>query len=684
MSIHDAQERVANIIIGKRLQTADISHQTAPNPIALAVLASDALSSVAYATEEILIILNTAVIGSYVLLGFRGNAVSIPIAIAIASLIAVVAISYRQTIFSNPAGGGGYRVAKENLGEQLAQVTGAALLTDYILTVAVSISAGVANVISVVPALLPYRVVLTVGIILFMTYINLRGVKESARLFSIPTYFFLVTIGLTLIIGFYKMLTGTLDSVADVEAIQHNTLEPVTLLLILRAFSSGCTALTGIEAISNDTQLFRQPRAKNAAKTLVAMAVILIALFLSITVLANAIHAVPSHSETVISQVARTIYGTEGLGYVGYIMTMAGAFAVLFMAANTPFADFPQLAALHSGDGFLPRQLTNRGRRLVFAWGIYTLAGAAIFLVIVTGALVTNLIPLYAIGVFLGFTISQTGMTRRFWRSGRLKPGEFTWGLETKIAYDPHWLLKMAISGTGAAITFIVMLVFVVTKFTSGAWVIVLLIPLLVWVFFQIHRHYKETAARLKLYELPVFEHKPIVFDPTQHNQVAIYLCDTWSKLAVTVVGRILNRGLPIQIIHIDVDPKRTEAFLKRSREICELNGWDKSIIKVVAEPYRDLYQNVATLLKTMRVTYPDIYFHMYLGALRTRFPYNMLHMSTDRFLREALLESDDVSLNIKQIDLDALPLPDGFKVTFEHVTDHHQSDEEHEGHTNA
>lgn len=681
MSIHDTQERVADFIIGKRLQTADISHQTAPNPIALAVLASDALSSVAYATEEILIILNTAVIGSYVLLGFRGNAVSIPIAIAIALLITVVTISYRQTIFSNPAGGGGYRVAKENLGEQLAQVTGAALLTDYILTVAVSISAGVANVISVVPALLPYRVILTVAIILFMTFINLRGVKESARLFSIPTYFFLVTIGLTLIIGFYKMFMGTLNPVVGVEAIQHNALEPITLLLILRAFSSGCTALTGIEAISNDTQLFRQPRAKNAAKTLVVMAAILITLFLSITVLANAIHAVPSHSETVISQVARTIYGTEGLGYAAYVLTMVGAFAVLFMAANTPFADFPQLAALHSGDGFLPRQLTNRGRRLVFAWGIYTLAGAAIFLVIITGALVTNLIPLYAIGVFLGFTISQAGMTRRFWRAGRLKPGEFTWGLETKITYDSHWLLKMAISGTGAATTFIVMLVFVVTKFTSGAWVIVLLIPLLVWVFFQIHRHYKETAARLKLYELPVFDHKPIVFDPALHNQVAIYLCDTWSKLAVTVVGRILRRGLPIQIIHIDVDPKRTEAFLKRSHEICELNGWDESIIKIVAEPYRDLYQNVATLLKTMRTTYPDIYFHMYLGALRTRFPYNLLHMSTDRFLREALLESDDVSLNIKQINLDALPLPEGFKVTFEHVTDHHLSDDEHGEH---
>ncbi|MBL8155390.1 MAG: APC family permease, partial [Anaerolineae bacterium] len=383
MSYHDTQERVADIVLGKRLHTADISHQTAPNPIALAVLASDALSSVAYATEEILIILNTAAISGFALVGFAGNAVSIPIAIAIAVLIAIVTISYRQTIYSNPAGGGGYRVAKENLGEELAQVTGAALLTDYILTVAVSISAGVANLISVAPLLAPYRVWMTVGIIVVMTYINLRGVKESARLFSIPTYFFLVTMGITLILGFLKLFTGTLGTVVGVEAIQHNALEPITLLLLLRAFSSGCTALTGIEAISNDTQLFRQPRAKNAANTLVAMSVILITLFLSITVLSNAVQAVPSHDETIISQLARTIYGEEGLGYLGYILTIAGAFAVLFMAANTPFADFPQLAALHSSDGFLPRQLTYRGRRLVFSWGIYTLSAGAILLVIV-------------------------------------------------------------------------------------------------------------------------------------------------------------------------------------------------------------------------------------------------------------------------------------------------------------
>lgn len=678
MSIHEAQERVADLVLGKRLQTAEISHQSASNPIALAVLASDALSSVAYATEEILIILNMAAIGGFVFLGFQGNAVSIPIAIAIATLIAIVTISYRQTIFSNPAGGGGYRVAKENLGEELAQVTGAALLTDYILTVAVSISAGVANIISVVPGLLPYRVWITVGVILFMTVINLRGVKESARLFSIPTYFFLLTMGLTLIVGFLKLASGTLGTVADVEAIQHNALEPITLLIMLRAFSSGCTALTGIEAISNDTQLFKQPRARNAARTLVAMSAILITLFMSITVLSNAIQAVPSHNETVISQLARTIYGQEGLGNLAYVLTMAGAFAVLFMAANTPFADFPQLAALHSSDGFLPRQLTYRGRRLVFTWGIYTLSGAAIFLVIATSARVTNLIPLYAIGVFLGFTISQAGMTRRFWRAGHVKPGEFAWGLETKIFFDPNWKLKLLVSGTGATITFIVMLVFIVTKFTDGAWAIVMLIPALVWVFFRIHRHYKETAARLKLVETPTFDVQPIVFNPAEHKDVALYFCDTWSKLAVSVVNRILKRGLPVQIVHIDVDPKRTEAFLKRSQEIVKLNGWDPGIIKVIDEPYRDLYQNVATLLDRMRSDYPNVYFHVFMGALRTRFPYNLLHMSTDRFLRDALLESEDASLTIKQINLDALPLPEGFKVTFEHVADHHETQEDH------
>ena len=677
MTIRDVRERFAETVIGKRLSSSEIAHQTAPNFIALAVLASDAMSSVAYATEEILIILNTAAISGFALVGFQGNAISIPIAAAIALLIGIVTVSYRQTIFSNPAGGGGYRVAKENLGEEMAQVTGAALLTDYILTVAVSISAGVANVISIDPALTPFRVEITVGIILFMTIINLRGVKESARLFSIPTYFFLITMGLTLIIGFAKMMTGTLDIVTNVKAIQYSVLEPVTLLLILRAFSSGCTALTGIEAISNDTQLFKPPRAQNAAKTLVVMCVILISFFLSITVLANAIHAVPSLDETVISQLARTIYGEHDIGRFFYILTIAGAFAVLFMAANTPFADFPQLAALASGDGFLPRQLTYRGRRLVFTWGVLTLSISAIALVMITGAIVTNLIPLYAIGVFLGFTVSQTGMARRFWRTGKLKPGEFAWGLETKIIYDPNWKIKFATSGVGAIATFVVMIVFIVTKFTSGAWFIVLLIPALVWVFFQIHRHYKETAARLHLDDTPKFDKKPIIFNPATDKNVAIYFCDTWSKLSVAVVEAILKRRLPMMIIHVDVEAKRGKAFAKGAHEIIELNGWDEGTMQIIEDQYRDLYHSVATILEDMREQYPDVHFDVYIGALRTRFPYSMLHMSTDRFLRDAMMEVDDAALNIKQLDVDALPLPPGFKVTFEHVADHHDDSEE-------
>ncbi|MBC7813364.1 MAG: APC family permease [Burkholderiales bacterium] len=677
MSIHEAQDRFAEVLIGARLRTSEIAHQTAPNFVALAVLASDALSSVAYATEEILIILSTAALTGFTLAGFQGNAVSIPIAIGIALLIAIVTISYRQTIFSNPAGGGGYRVAKENLGEEFAQVTGAALLTDYILTVAVSISAGVANVVSVFPDLVPYRVMLTVAVIVIMTLINLRGVKESARLFAVPTYFFLIIMAFTIIVGFFKLLTGTLDPVTGVEAIQYNMLEPITLLLLLRAFSSGCTALTGIEAISNDTQLFKQPRARNAANTLVVMSVILITLFLSITILANAIQAVPSHHETVISQMARTIFGEEGIGYFAYVLAIAGAFAVLFMAANTPFADFPQLAALHSGDGFLPRQLTYRGRRLVFTWGILVLSVSSIVLVIITGAVVTNLIPLYAIGVFLGFTISQAGMTRRFWRAGHVKPGEFTYGLETKIYYDPRWWLKLATSGFGALVTFVVMLVFIVTKFTSGAWFIVALIPVLVWMFFQIHRHYKETAAKLHLDTTPVFEHKPVVFDPTQHDELAIYFCDTWSKLAVAVVGSILKRGIPMKVIHIDVDPKRAAAFTKRCKEIVDENGWDGGSTEVIEDQYRDLYHSVAMVLKNLRDLYPELNLQVYIGGLRTHFPYSMLHMSTDKFLRDAMMEVDNVSLNIKQVDIDALPLPPGFKVTFEHVTDHHVEDGE-------
>ena len=242
----------------------------------------------------------------------------------------------------------------------------------------------------------------------------------------------------------------------------------------------------------------------------------------------------------------------------------------------------------------------------------------------------------------------------------------------------------MFISGLGAVVTFIVMIVFIITKFTSGAWFIVLLIPALVWVFFKIHRHYKETAARLHLDETPVFAQKPIAYNPETQRELAIYFCDTWSKLAVSVVEAVLKRGLPLKIIHLSVDEKRAEAFRKRSEEIIALNGWDPNVIEVVDEPYRDLYHGVANMLKMLRSRYPDDHFEIYIGALRTHFPYNLLHMSTDRFLRDALMEVDDISLSVKQVDLDVLPLPPDFKVTFEHATEHHHEEEEAREHDEA
>jgi amino acid transporter len=347
---------------------------------------------VAYATEEILVILALA--------GAAYFTLSIPIAIAISILLIVLTTSYRQTIFAYPGGGGAYIVARDNLGELPAQTAGAALLTDYILTVAVSISSGVAQITSAFPVLTSYRVVVAVGLIAFMTIINLRGVKESSRAFAVPTYFFLGMAFLLLLVGAFRWATGTLGQVTGVDLVA-NSLQPLTLFIILRAFSSGCTALTGVEAISNGITAFQEPRSRNAANTMLAMSGILMVLFIGITLLARGVHAQPSEAETVISQIARTVYG----GGFFYLLTLASTTVILIMAANTSFADFPRLAALHAGDGFLPRQLTFRGSRLVFSWGVFVLASMASLLVIVFQASVSALIPLYAIGVFISFKL---------------------------------------------------------------------------------------------------------------------------------------------------------------------------------------------------------------------------------------------------------------------------------------
>jgi amino acid transporter len=476
-------------LIGRPLATADAPHQAIGKAIGLAVFASDALSSTAYATQEILIILAAA--------GTVALGLSFPIALAIVVLMAIVTISYEQTIHAYPGGGGAYIVARDNLGELPAQTAGAALLTDYILTVAVSISAGVAQLTSAFPGWAPWRVPIAVGLVLFIMLINLRGVKESGAAFAIPTYFFVGMMFLTVGIGLVRLGLGGLGVVADPPPLEyHGEATVISLFLILHAFSSGTAALTGIEAISNGITAFKEPRSRNAGITLIWMSAILATLFLSITYIARHIDAVPSEEETIISQLARTVY--DGRGAL-YLAAMGATTLILIMAANTAFADFPRLSALHAGDGFLPRQLTYRGSRLVYSRGIVVLSVIACVLIVGFNASVTALIPLYAIGVFLSFTLSQGGMARRWWKIGHLKPGEEVTEPGSVLRYDKGWKWKLAVNAFGSLCTAVVMCIFAITKFVDGAWIILLLVPILVFVFFQIHHHYKRLAHALSL-----------------------------------------------------------------------------------------------------------------------------------------------------------------------------------------
>ncbi len=480
--------RLQTWLIGRPLPSADAAHQAIGKVVGLAIFASDALSSTAYATQEILLIL--AVAGTAAL-GF-----AFPIALAIVSLLAIVTISYQQTIHAYPGGGGAYIVSRDNLGVLAAQVAGASLLTDYILTVSVSVSAGIAQVVSAFPLLDEYRTLLAVGTVMLIMLINLRGVKESGVIFAVPTYLFLLTMIFTVIRGLVQYFSGDLGVVIDPPHLETSLLKPITAFLVLHAFSSGTTALTGVEAISNGITAFKEPRSKNAGQTLIWMAFILGFLFLSITFLSGKIGAVPSEFETVISQMARTIH--QGRGLI-YLVVISSTTLILAMAANTAFADFPRLSALQADDKFLPRQLTHRGSRLVYSWGIVSLALISSLIIILFRARVSSLIPLYAIGVFLSFTLSQSGMAIRWWKIGHLKQGEEIQEKGSLLTYESGWQWKLIVNLFGAICTAVVMVIFAVTKFADGAWLVLVLIPAMVIVFFAINRHYRELADSLTL-----------------------------------------------------------------------------------------------------------------------------------------------------------------------------------------
>ena len=615
---------LTSFLIGKPLPTYEASHQTISKKVGLAVFASDALSSTAYATEAILEVLAFAApVAGAAVLGF-----SIPIAGAIVFLLAVVTISYQQTIHAYPGGGGAYTVARDNLGEAPAQVAGAALLTDYILTVSVSIASGVAQLTSGFPALYPYRIEIAIGVIIFMTIVNLRGVKESGVAFSIPTYFFLGVTFLTLVIGFYKYFTHSLDQVTGITPAQIEAAQGVTLFLILHAFSSGCTALTGVEAISNGITAFKEPKSRNAAQTLIWMSVILSVLFLGITFLANQIGARFTLTETVISQIGRTVWGSGVMWYV----LLGGTTLILIMAANTSFADFPRLGALQAGDGFLPRQLTYRGSRLVYSYGILALAVFASLLIIVFKAETTALIPLYAIGVFLSFSLSQTGMAVRWWKAGHLKPGEEIVQQGGTVHYDPHWRLKLAINGFGAVLTSVVMLVFAYTKFIYGAWVVVIIIPMLVIIFFRIHRHYRDVAKHLSLESFGAPAR-------VRRNRVLLLMGGVHGGvLHALFYARSLSED--VTAIYVATDPVEAEKVRQKWER------WGDGIrLVTIDSPYRRLIEPLIEYIQDLAADRQpqEMLTIVVPHFIPEHWWQNLLHMNTALILRGALLRQRDI-----------------------------------------
>ncbi len=534
------------LLVGAPIPTAQARHERLSKRAALAVFASDALSSVAYATEEILLVL--------ILAGTAALVYSIPIGIAIALLIAIVVTSYRQTIHCYPQGGGAYIVAKDNLGTSAGLIAGAALLIDYVLTVAVSVAAGVAAITSAFPALFDHRVVLGVLFIAIITTANLRGIRESGNLFAAPTYLVIASFGAMLAYGFTRWMFGWEMESAPRPEVAAEGLQAASLFLILRAFASGCTALTGVEAVSDGVPAFKSPESRNARTVLVWLGVILIVLFMGITFLAHHYHVVPRTDETVVSQLARQIFGRGLLYYEIQVTTML----ILILAANTSFADFPRLAYFLARDGFIPRQFGTRGDRLVYSNGIIILGATAAGLIVLFGGDTHALIPLYAVGVFISFTLSQASMVWR-WLTRR----------------EEGWWWRWWLNAVGATITGLVMLVIAGTKFTHGAWIVVLLIPLLVALFLGVQRHYADVADQLSMerYDAP----------PPIRNTVLVLVGDLHQGVSAAL--RYAQSLSPsVKGVFVETDPERTRRLEEK------WGKWGLGIpLVVLSSPYRSI-----------------------------------------------------------------------------------------------
>jgi amino acid transporter len=583
-------------LVGPPIPLAQARHERLSKTVALAVFASDPLSSVAYATEEIVLVLMLA--------GTAALSYSLPIAVGIATLLAIVVVSYRQTVAAYPQGGGAYIVAKDNIGQAPALIAAAALLTDYVLTVSVSAAAGIAALTSAVPALHPYRVVLCVMSVVAIALGNLRGVRESGKLFAAPTYFFVVSILGMVAYG----LVGAVFNWLPAAPYQHHApgLEGIGLFLFLRAYAAGCTALTGVEAVSNGVPALKPPEGRNAQVVMTWLGVISIVMFLGITYLAYDFGIVPGGEETVVSKIAHRVFGTGLLYYVVQVATML----ILLLAANTSYADFPRLSSILARDHFVPRQFANQGDRLVYSNGILILSGFAILLIVVFAGDTHALLPLYAIGVFISFTLSQGGMVRRWLR-----------------LREAGWRWRVWVNGVGAVVTFIVLLTLAVTKFEEGAWIVVLVIPILVVVFVAMHRHYEEVAQALSLegFDIPPeFQHTVLVLVGDVHRGV----------VRAVQYARTLAPTAAVRGVYVETDPARTARLEEKWAR------WGLGVpLVVLTSPYRSLLRPLLDFIDHIQARGDDQMVTIVLPEfLPRRWWQHILHNQTALLVKGALL----------------------------------------------
>lgn len=628
------------LLIGKPFPTSMDLHERLDKVRALAVFASDPISSNAYATEAIMSVL--------IVLGSQALNLTMPIGLAVAALVLLVIFSYIQTILHYPDGGGAYTVAKDNLGRFPSLVAAAALLTDYILTVSVSVSAGVRAITSAFPDTFEFRVLIAIGAIIVLTWINLRGVRESGTIFAVPTYAFVGGVWLVIVIGLVRYWgwfgAAPIPVVEEIIQAELSLSGFAYIWLILRAFAGGCTALTGIEAISNGIQAFKPPEAKNAAKTMVVMGFMAMSLFIGITFLSTHISVIPVETESVLSQMTRRVVGGGNLLYywVQFFTAM-----ILILAANTAYQDFPRLSSFLAWDNFMPRWMQNRGDRLVFSSGIVVLAVIASLIVIFFQANEIAMLPLYALGVMLSFSISQSGMFHLMGRIAHLKPGETLQTQVTEIHYESNAKWKRLLNAVGAIVTFVVFIILITTKFREGGWIVAVIIPLLIFMFYSIHQHYERVSRGLSTRDLTAEQFSEVA------DVVIVPIADVHrgTLRALTYAKRL---STDVRALCVTTSPEMKERLLRRWGRFPNITGG--TTLVTIDYDYRDVLSPIVNYIEQVNyVEFPDQLTTVVVPAFVPTYRIgSFLHNQTANRLRSKLRRYKDIVIIDVPIHIDS------------------------------